>query len=87
MCRAKCFSTLIAEFKHSAAVDAIHEGLAAAKARGVRLGRPTKVNAYGDDVARLRARGLTGGAIAKELGIPSSSVFKLIKKAKVSRRS
>ena len=27
----------IAEFKHSAAVDAIHEGLAAAKARGVKL--------------------------------------------------
>jgi DNA invertase Pin-like site-specific DNA recombinase len=36
----------IAEFKHSAAVEAIHEGLAAAKACGVRLGRPVKVAAY-----------------------------------------
>jgi hypothetical protein len=36
------------------AVEAIHEGLNAAKARGVRLDRPTKVNAHRDDVARLR---------------------------------
>jgi predicted transcriptional regulator len=50
---------------------------------GFRLGRPTKVNAYRDDVARLRAQGLTGHAIAKELGIPSSSVFQLIKGARV----
>ena len=46
---------------------------------GSGLAVPTKVNAYRDDVARLRARGLTGRAIAKELGIPSSSVFELIK--------
>jgi DNA invertase Pin-like site-specific DNA recombinase len=68
----------IEEFKRAATVEAIHEGLNAAKARGVRLGRPTKVNAYRDGVARLRARGITGRAIAKELGNPSSSVFRII---------
>ncbi len=52
--------------------------LAAAQARGVKLGRPVKINAYCGDVARLRAQGRTGRAIAKELGIPSSSVFKII---------
>lgn len=55
----------IAEFKHSAAVEAIHEGLAAAKARGVKLGRPVKIAGYRDGAARLRAQRLTGRAIAK----------------------
>ena len=68
----------ISEFKHSAAVEAIHAGLNRARRRGVKLGRPTTVNAHREDVARLRAQGRTGRAIAKELGIPSSTVFKII---------
>jgi DNA invertase Pin-like site-specific DNA recombinase len=69
----------IEAFKASVAQERINARLAGARQRGVKLGRPTKVNAYRDDVARLRARGLTGRAIAKELSIPSSNVFKLIK--------
>jgi putative DNA-invertase from lambdoid prophage Rac len=68
----------VEEFKHSATVEATNEGLAAAKARGVKLGRPEKVSAYREDVARLRAQGRTVRAIAKELGIPSSTAFKII---------
>ena len=63
----------------AAATESIREGLVAARKRGVRLGRPQTVNAHRGDVARLRAQGMTGRAIAKELGIPSSNVFKLIK--------
>ena len=69
----------IEEFKRASATENICKGLAAARKRGVRLGRPQTVNAHRGEVARLRARGLTGRAIAKELGIPSSTVFKLIK--------
>ena len=76
----------IQEFKREAPRESINEGRGAREGTRVRLGRPMKVNAYRDDVARLRARGLTGRAIAKELGIPSSSVFKLIKGARVSAR-
>jgi DNA invertase Pin-like site-specific DNA recombinase len=75
----------IEEFKRAAATERIREGLIAAKARGVRLGRPVKIAAYRDDVNRLRGQGLTGRAIAKELGIPSSSVFKLIKGTSLKR--
>jgi DNA invertase Pin-like site-specific DNA recombinase len=68
----------ISEFKHSAAVEAIHAGLNRARRRGIRLGRPETVNAHREDVARLRSQGRTGRAIAKELGIRSSTVFKII---------
>jgi DNA invertase Pin-like site-specific DNA recombinase len=73
----------IEEFKRAAMVESIRAGLAAARKRGARLGRPQTVNAHRGDVARLRAQGLTGRAIAKELGIPSSTAFKLIKAAKM----
>ena len=51
-------------------------GLNAAKTRWVKLGRPVKIDAHCEDLAKLRAQGLTGRAIAKELSIPSSNVFK-----------
>ena len=70
----------IEEFKHAAPVESSRAGLAAARKRGIRLGRPQTVNAHRGNVAKLRARGLTGRAIAKELGIPSSTVFKILKR-------
>ena len=69
----------IAEFKRVATVAVINEGLAAAKARGIKLGRPRTLDAHREDVARLRAQGRTGRAIAKELGLPNSNVFRILK--------
>jgi DNA invertase Pin-like site-specific DNA recombinase len=69
----------ISEFKHSAAVEAIHEGFAAAKRRGVKLGRPRTLDAYRENVARLKAQGLSGRAIARELGLPVGSVFGILR--------
>jgi DNA invertase Pin-like site-specific DNA recombinase len=68
----------VEEFKHSVAVERTNAGLNAARRRGGKLGRPTTVNAHREDVARLRAQGRTGRSIAKELGMPSSTVFKII---------
>jgi DNA invertase Pin-like site-specific DNA recombinase len=69
----------IAEFKRVATVEAIHEGLAAAKARGIKLGRPRTLDAYHGDVARLRAQGLSGRGIARALGLPVGSVFGILR--------
>lgn len=68
----------VIDFKRSVSAERISAGLARARRKGVRLGRPVKINAYCEDVARLRAQGRTGRSIAKELGIPSSSAFKII---------
>ena len=68
----------IAQFEHSIIVERVNAGLAAARARGVKLGRRPTLGVHRSEVARLRKLGYSGRAIAKELGIPSSSVFKLI---------
>jgi DNA invertase Pin-like site-specific DNA recombinase len=69
----------VEEFKHSATVEATNEGLAAAKARGIKLGRPRTLDAYREDVARLRAQGLSGRGIARALGLPVGSVFGILR--------
>ena len=68
----------IAQFEHSIVVERVNAGLAAARRRGIKLGRPGTLGVHREAVAKLRAQGRTGRAIAQELGIPSSSVFKLI---------
>jgi len=69
---------VFAEFEHSIILERVNSGLAAAKARGVRLGCPRTTDAHRDNVAALRAQGRSGRAIAAELGLPASSVFDLI---------
>jgi putative DNA-invertase from lambdoid prophage Rac len=68
----------VAEFEHEIIRERVNAGIARAKARGVRFGRPRSIDAHAGCVARLRAQGRTGRAIAKELGIPSSNIFRLI---------
>ena len=55
-------------------------GLAVARARGSVFGRPRLV-ASASEVARLRATGLSGRAIAKQLGISEGSVRRLTRAA------
>jgi DNA invertase Pin-like site-specific DNA recombinase len=68
----------IAQFERSMIVSRVNSGLAAARARGVKLGRPAKRNPHYDAVARLRAEGLSGPAIAAKLSIGLPLTYKLI---------
>jgi DNA invertase Pin-like site-specific DNA recombinase len=52
-------------------------GLAIARARGKTLGRPKTVKVHSSEIARLRARGISGRAIARELGISDRSLRRL----------
>lgn len=58
------------------------EGIAAAKARGQHMGRPSKLSA--DQVARLRqrAQGENKVALAAELGISRATLYSILKDAK-----
>ena len=69
---------VFAQFERAIIVERVNAGLAAAKRRGVTLGRPRKVNEHRDAVARMRTRGLSGRQIASELGTSNSNVFRLI---------
>jgi putative DNA-invertase from lambdoid prophage Rac len=49
----------MAEFERSLIRERTRAGLKAARAKGVRLGRPSTLDAHRDDIARLRTQGLT----------------------------
>jgi DNA invertase Pin-like site-specific DNA recombinase len=68
----------VAQFERSLIQERTRAGLRVARAKGVRLGRPHSLNPHYNDVARLRSEGKSGRLIGEELGIPSSTVFKII---------
>src|SRR5206468_8181284 len=67
----------IAEFERSIIQERVTAGLRAAKANGVRLGRPQSLPKHLEAVRKLRNDGKSVRATARELGLPISSVHKL----------
>jgi DNA invertase Pin-like site-specific DNA recombinase len=63
----------IAEFERELVRDRVRSGLAAAKAKGKRLGRP-KVAVDIAEITRLRAEGDPWSAIGKKLGLGEGTV-------------
>ena len=74
----------VAEFEHEIIRERVNAGLAAAKKKGVRLGRPATLDANRDETARLRTTGLSCRAIAKELEIPIGSVFQVVREFRLA---
>jgi DNA invertase Pin-like site-specific DNA recombinase len=72
----------VAEFERSVIVERINAGLAAARERGAKLGRPRTLDQHVGAVAKLRRKGLSGRKIAARLNIPVGSVFAVLKKAR-----
>jgi DNA invertase Pin-like site-specific DNA recombinase len=72
----------VAEFERSVTVERINAGLAAARERGAKLGRPRTLDRYIGAVAKLTRRGLSGRKIAADLNIPVGSVFALLKRTR-----
>ena len=58
----------IAEFERELICDRVRSGLAAARAKGKRLGRP-KVAVDASRIASLRAQGRSWATISRELGV------------------
>jgi DNA invertase Pin-like site-specific DNA recombinase len=68
----------VAEFERGIIRERVNAGLQAAKARGVRLGRPTTLQKRSGEVMALKKRGLGVRAISRELGMAVSSVHSIL---------
>jgi DNA invertase Pin-like site-specific DNA recombinase len=69
----------IAEFERELIRDRVKSGIAAAKSRGKRLGRP-RVSVDAARIAGLRASGLSWPKIAAELGVSVGTVYQAAQK-------
>src|SRR5580765_346532 len=71
----------IAEFERSIIQERVAAGLKAARARGVKLGRPSTLDQHEHAVRALVNEGLGVRAIARRLELPIASAFKLVSHA------
>lgn len=71
----------IAEFERELMLERQLEGIAKAKAEGKYQGRAPTARRKSDDVLRLKAEGKTAEAIAAELKVSRSSVFRILRDA------
>jgi putative DNA-invertase from lambdoid prophage Rac len=69
----------VAEFERGIIRERVNAGLAAAKERGVQLGRPKTLNERAPEVIRLKKAGHGLRAIARQLSMPVSSVHSILK--------
>lgn len=74
----------VAEFEREVIKDRVNAGLARARAKGVKLGRPATLSAHSREALRLSKKGMSGRQIAAEIGVPVGSVFHLLRIAKAA---
>ena len=78
---------VFAEFERGILRERVKAGIAEARRRGTRHGRPPTVAHQGEAVQQLAADGLSKSAIARQLGIGGTSVRRLLDAAAVRRLS
>jgi len=69
----------VAEFERELITERVNAGIAAAKQRGVRLGRPAKAARYAEQVRELVEQGVKTAEISRRLGIPYSTVGEMVR--------
>lgn len=74
----------VAEFERGIIRERVNAGIAAAKERGVHLGRPRTLTQRAPEINRLSAEGFGTRAIARQLKMPVSSVHAVLKEREVS---
>ena len=76
---------VFAEFERAMIRDRVKAGLAAARAKGVRLGAPRKGSKVLASIEQARADGLSVRAIAAKLGVGAGTVHRVIRGEHVSQ--
>ena len=74
----------VAEFERELITERVNAGIAAAKQRGVKLGRPEKTSRYAEQVRELVQQGLNAAEISRRLEIPYSSASELVREIKAT---
>jgi putative DNA-invertase from lambdoid prophage Rac len=74
----------VAEFEREIIRERVNAGLAVAKKKGVRLGRPATLDAHRGDIARLRTQGLSCRKVAEQLDVPVGSVFQVVRESRLA---
>ncbi|GBR23373.1 DNA resolvase [Gluconobacter japonicus NBRC 3271] len=68
----------VAEFERDLMLERQREGIAKARQEGKYKGRPRTVMSQAETIRRMKADGLSAAAIAKELGIARSGVYRAL---------
>src|SRR5215471_10566766 len=68
----------VAEFERGIIKERVNAGLSAAKARGVKLGRPRTLMKRAPEVLALKRKGIGLRQIARRLAMPASSVHSIL---------
>lgn len=74
----------VAQFEREIITERVNAGLRAAKERGVRLGRPPKVQKHAPLVAAMLAEGLSAAEIGRRTGLPYSTASELVREVKAT---
>ncbi|RYD80640.1 MAG: hypothetical protein EOP84_11825 [Verrucomicrobiaceae bacterium] len=75
----------VAQFEREIITERVNAGIAAAKQRGVRLGRPPKTHKHIAAVSTLLAEGLSAAEISRRLGLPYSTTTEMIRELKTTK--
>jgi DNA invertase Pin-like site-specific DNA recombinase len=73
----------VAQFERELIVERVKVGIAAAKQRGVKLGRPSTMDRLHDDICDLVAEGRSAAEISRKLKIPYSTAAEKVRECSV----
>jgi len=71
----------VAQFDRELMLERQREGIAKVKAEGRRLGRPATILDQAATIRQMRRDGMSAAAIAKELGVARSGVYRVLETA------
>jgi DNA invertase Pin-like site-specific DNA recombinase len=70
--------SVFAQFEHDLLRERVRAGLAEAKLKGKRLGRPRTIDAHAGRIHKLHRAGVSKAEIARRLNLPRTSVRRLL---------
>jgi len=74
----------VAQFEREIITERVNAGIAAAKQRGVRLGRPPKAHRHAAAVAAMMAEGVSAAETGRRLGLPYSTAAEMVRELRMA---